>query len=555
MQVLEQLSWTGSLILMGTSKIILKLYSIRPKTLLHRQTRKGQHCVDKSVGNRALKGTAIIVLVGILAKFASFISEAVLAAYLGTTYQSDAYYMVSSIQQVIYPMLSVGIWKVFLPLYKEKTTAGELRGADTLANKIITLSTIASLAAVALLILLAGPAVSLVAPGFEGETRTLCIQLVRLSAPMYVLIVAAAVYAAMLQCHDRFLGSQIREVVSHIPTILAAVLFYKAFGVKALAIALVVGGLLRLVVELPFVNWGYKYKPDFHFKTHELKIFAQRLPSAMISEGVTQVNTLVDKAMASMLPEGTVSSLNYGQKLVNVFSGLLSSAVATALYPQMIELIALKKTQELSRLVEKIINIFCVIMIPITVACILFRTELVSAVFQRGAFGAESVSVTAGVFALYCLGILFSACNTVINNLFYSFGNTRTPMYISIANLVINVAANLVFIHFWGVNGLALATSISAVFTFFVRMKLSGKYVEIHAKPMLRAVGKVLLASVAACGAPRLLFTVVDANKYVVLVASAAMGVALYFVLARWFKISELDEVLSLVRKRGKHGA
>ena len=111
--------------------------------------------------------------------------------------------------------------------------------------------------------------------------------------------------------------------------------------------------------------------------------------------------------MASTLPTGTVSGLNYGHKLMNVFSGLLSSAIATAMYPQMIELISLDKKEELGRLVVKIINIFCVIMIPITVACVLFRVELVSAVFQRGAFNENSTSLTAAVFALYCLGLFF----------------------------------------------------------------------------------------------------------------------------------------------------
>ena len=82
---------------------------------------------DKSIGSRIINGTIIIVLIGILAKFASFILEAVLAAFLGTTYQSDAYYMVWSVHGVIYPMMSIGIWKVFLPLYKSHIAKKRLK--------------------------------------------------------------------------------------------------------------------------------------------------------------------------------------------------------------------------------------------------------------------------------------------------------------------------------------------------------------------------------------------------------------------------------------------
>lgn len=506
--------------------------------------------MDNSIGKKIFRGTVVIVLVGILAKITSFIAEAILAAYLGTTYQSDAYYMVSSIQAVIYPMLSVGIWKVFLPLYKEKLAHGDMEEAASLTNKVISLFSVVSMIAVGLLIILAAPIVSIVAPGFQGETRMLCIKLVRIAAPMYFFIIAAAIYASILQANDKFLGSQIREVASHIPTIIAAVFFYKIYGIEAMAVALVAGGALRLLIELPFVDWGYRFKPDFKLRTNEFKIMLKRLPSALVSEGVTQFNTLIDKAMASTLSEGTVSGLNYGHKLMNVFSGLLSTAIATALYPQMIELIALRKETELGKMVGKIINIFCVLMFPVTIACILFRTEIVAVVFQRGSFTDESTALTSGVFSLYCIGLFFIASNTVVTNLFYGYGDTKTPMYISIANLGVNVVFNLVFIHLWGVNGLALATSISAIITFFVRIKTAEKYVKLDNKQMIITSMKIFVAAVAACLIPRLIFWVHPINRYMTLVASAVIGVVVYLVTVKMMRVSEIDDLVDLLKRR-----
>ncbi len=508
--------------------------------------------MDNSIGKKVFRGTITIVLVRILAKITSFIAEAILAAYLGTTYQSDAYYMVNSIQLVIYPMLGVGIWKVFLPLYKEKLTHGQNQEAAALTNKVITFFTIVSFIFVCFLILLAGPVVSIVAPGFEGETRNLCIKLVRIAAPMYFFIIAAAIYASILQANNKFLGSQIREVASHIPTILAAIFFYKTFGIEAMAVALVVGGAVRLLIELPFVDWGYKYKPDQKFKTPEFVVMLKRLPSALISEGVTQFNTLIDKAMASTLTEGTISGLNYGHKLMNVFSGLLSTAIATALYPQMIELIALKKEKELSNLVVKIINIFSVLMLPITLACALFRTELVAAVFQRGSFTAESTVLTSGVFALYCIGLFFIASNTVITNLFYGYGNTKTPMYISIANLGTNVALNLFLIHVWGVNGLALATSLSAIITFFIRVRAAEKYAKLDNKKMIVTAVKVLIASAVACFIPRIIFWIHPINQYLTIIISAIIGVVVYLGMVKVLKVNEINDLVGLLKRKMK---
>ena len=507
---------------------------------------------EKSIENRILQGTLVIVVVSVLAKFASFISEAILAAYLGTTYESDAYYMVSSIQQVVYPMLSVGVWKVFLPIYKEKFAKNEMNSASMIANKVITLFTIISIIVTLSIFIFSDVIVGIIAPGFTGETRKLCIQLVRLSSPMYILIMAAAVYSSMLQCHNKFLGSQIREVASHIPTIIAALLFYKLWGIQSLAIALIFGGAARLIVELPFVDWGYKYKIDFRFKDTELKTMFKRLPSALISEGVNQFNTLIDKIMASSLV-GAISSLNYGNKLTNVFSGLLSSAIATALYPQVVELVALDKRGELSKLITKIINIFALLMIPISFGCLLFSTSLVSAVFERGAFNADSATMTSGVFACYCVGLFFVACNTILKNVFYGYGDTKTPMYISIANLIANVIGNFVFIHLWGVKGLALSTSTSAIIAFTVELVFIKKYVRLESKAIIETSVKVILASAMACGIPAIIFTLVKVNVYLEWAGAVIMAVVLYFTLIKLFRIKELNDLIQMFTKKLKH--
>lgn len=505
---------------------------------------------EHSPVSKLLRGTIVIMAVSVLAKIVTFITEAILAAYLGTSWQSDAYYMVTGIQNVIYPMLSIGIWKVYLPIYKEKITLGETESADRLSDQVITVFTMVSIAVVVLLMVFSGAVVSIAAPGFEGQTKQLCAELVRISAPMYVFIIAAAVYASMLQSHDRFLGSQIREVASHIPTILTALFLFPKFGIRSLAIALVAGGILRLAVELPFVNWGYRFKPSFGKKSREFSLMMKRLPSALISAGVSRLNQLVDKVMASTLPAGAVSGLNYGSRLTNVFSGLLSNAVATAMYPQMVELISLRKTEELSRLLTRIVRIFAMVMFPVTIACILFRTELVSAVFQRGAFTEASVTLTAGVFACYSCGLFFTAVNSVLVNVFYGYGDTKTPMNVGIAHLVVNVCLNLILVRLLGINGLAAATSLSAMFVFGLRIVLIRQYAQMDWKNIVSGMIRLAGASLIACGFAKAVMSLIELNRYIELIAAALIGILVYFLELRLLKINELDDLLQLFNRR-----
>lgn len=502
-----------------------------------------------SLNNRIIHGTLVIILISLSAKIIAFVKEALLANYLGTTEKSDAYYMVSSIQQVLYPMLSVGIWKVFLPVYKKNLAQGKSREANEISNKVITFSYLVSILLVLFLYLFAKEIVSVCAPGFDEKTKILCAELVRISAPMYMFIVVAAIYAAMLQCYNKFLGSQIREIITHIPTIVFLIFWYPKYGVRSLAYALIIGGVLRLVVELPFVDWGYKYKVDFRIKNESFLKMLKRLPAALISEGATQINLLVDKIMGSTFSAGTISGLNYANKLVNVISGLLSSAIATAIYPQMAELVALKKNQELEKIISHIIKLFCIVIIPISTACILFSNKLIEAVYKRGNFDEQSVKLTAGIFACYSIGLLFIACSEIINNVFYAEEDLKTPMYISMINLLVNVTLNIVLSLHYGVNGLAMATSITAIVTFVLRLIWLKKIVVIKWGKIYFWILKIILISGISCGLAYFLGNCFFENIYANLVIATVGGIGIYVLLGILLGITEIKSMIKYLLK------
>lgn len=507
-----------------------------------------------STENKIFRGTVVIILISLSAKFVAFFKEALLANYLGTTGKSDAYYMVSSIQQVLYPMLSVGIWKVFLPVYKKELAQGRMKKANEISNKVITFFFLLSIILVLFLSVFAKEVVSVVAPGFDENTKRLCTELVQISSPMYMFIVVAAVYAAMLQCHNKFLGSQIREVITHIPTILCLLFLYPRYGIRSLAYALILGGGLRLIIELPFVNWGYHYKIDFRIKDASFLKMLKQLPAALISEGANQINLLVDKIMGSTFPMGTISGLNYANKLINVISGLLSSAIATAIYPQIAELIALKKNRELEKITTNVMKLFCVVIIPISVACILFSNRLIEIVYKRGNFDEKSVALTAGIFACYSVGLLFIACSEIINNIYYAESDLKTPMYVSVANLVINVTLNLLLSILYGVNGLAMATSLTAIITFAIRVIYLKKYISIGWKEIGILFIKIVLISGLSCGLAFFGGNLSSQNVFISLMISAIIGISVYIILCMLFGVSEIKTGIFYLYKKIKRG-
>lgn len=504
------------------------------------------------VGKKIVKGAFTVVLMSLLAKLASFVLEAALAATLGASGNSDAYYMVIGVHDVIFPMLSVGVWKIFLPLYKTYNSTGRADKANAMADLSITFFTGITVLFSFCLFFMADIVVALVAPGFDAETHGLCVKLIRISAPMYICVVASTIYASMLQSRRKFMASQIRQTASHIPSIIGALFLYQYFGLEALAVMLVLGSIARLAVELPFVDWGYKYRPNFSFRDEDFKGVLKRLPSALISEGIVQINVLIDKILASGLPVGSVSYLNYGHKLMNVFSGLLSSAVVTSMYPQIVEFTACQEKDRLSKLINKTILLFAILMIPISLGCMLYSTELVTLVFQRGSFSATATVTTASVFSFYCIALFFNACNAVTTSVFYAAGDTKTPMYISFANMLTNVALNIALSSLLGVKGLALATSCAAIINFYVLLYLVRARIELDIKGVNLYIFKLLILAVGIAypisyGIKQLIF-----QEALRLGAGLLLSLAIYIPALKMLGFSEIDDLIKLVKNKLK---
>lgn len=505
------------------------------------------------MSNKTVKNVGIIIGCSVVAKILSYIWEATLAALLGASDQADAFYMTTSIFGILYPILDLGIWKVFLPAYKKRLVGKEESKAEMIANISVTLFFTLSVALVLFLIVCARPLVAVMAQGFDPDKAEMTVEYLRISAPTYLLMAVASVVGAMLQSRERFLGSQIREIGTHLSKIIYIFITFKFFGIYAAVTAMIIGSIFRLLIQLPFINWKWRFRPDFRFRDKDIVPMIKGLPSVAVTAAIGHINGMIDKMVASGAESGSVACLNYGHKLVNIFSGVISAAISTAVYPMMIHHIAKKESDRLRELLNNVVCSLMLFIIPISLFCALFSNELVTAAFERGAFDASATVLTAEVFVGYSVGMLAGGVAAVITNVFYGYGDTRITMYISIANIVLNIIFDLVFYQFWGVAGLAYATSVSAIICLIIRFIYLRKYIRIGYGGLLLEGLKIAAISVVACVVPYLIFgRLVHLNVYLSLIISAVLSVGIYLLAAFLLRIRSLEFVWSLIRNRVK---
>lgn len=424
------------------------------------------------------KNIIVVFALTILAKLAAFLTELTVANYLGTSSLADAYNIVFSVHYIIYPMVGVGLWKAFMPEYNKVLVVDGIKSANELANIVLNFTVVIGVLITAFVMLFSTQIVTLVAPGFDVATQKICANLVFISGPQYLFVLLAAFYSALLQSHNKFFASNLKEVVTYIPIIIAGYFFYEIFGINTLAYGILLGGLFRWLLQVPFIDWGLKPYVNFRVNTNLINI-ATKIPLLLVTTAIYDFNIFVTKSIATTAGIGSVASLSYGERISNVIVGLTAGVLSIVLFPKLSKIAGSRNFKELNVLIKNYCLILIVLLVPMTLIGYYFSFNIVSITFQRGAFNALSTFSTAKVFEVYILGIIFVGLKAIYNNLYYAVGNIRLPFIASLVAIISNIIMSIIFSKYYGIVGLAAANIIANIIESFLLFLYLNRYIPI----------------------------------------------------------------------------
>lgn len=419
--------------------------------------------------NKIVKNAIIVMLCSVIAKFSSFFVELLVASELGVTKETDAFYMVYGIVQIIYPMISIGIWKVFLPEYKTGIVLNDISKANEITHKLLSFFTIISAMIILLAECIPQVFIFLFAPGFDSETVLISERLLKIVAFILVFNTVATFTSAILQSHDQFTKAQVKDIIFHIPSLVYLLVFRSDSTVDGLALSIVCGSIIASVSGYVLARKHYRFRPRRKIIDKDVIPILKKVPVACLTSIINQLNNVIDKVFASTLATGAVSCLNYGSKLIHLFDGLFSTAISTALFPYITELVANNDMPKLRDLLKKYIVFISLILIPISSIICVYSREIVEIVFGHGKFDQNSVEDTALVLLMYGIGLLLMCLTTIINDLFYILKRTKILLWTTIANIISNIILDFIFVYIWGIAGLSLATTLSLLVSLIMK--------------------------------------------------------------------------------------
>jgi putative peptidoglycan lipid II flippase len=207
----------------------------------------------------------------------------------------------------------------------------------------------------------------------------------------------------------------------------------------------------------------------------------------LLSSVVSSGGLLVDQSMAAMLIAGSVSALAYANRFVSVVLTLLAGAISTAIVPYFSRMIAVRDWTGCRHTLRTWVRLTALVSVPIAALLIAGARPLVRIALQHGQFGPRDTGVVASVLAMYAIQIPFFVVSRVYYRFIVAMRRTDLILYCGIINLGLDIVLNLVLMHWFGVAGIALATSLWTVSTFFYLWYWSRKLLARASAPEVAA--------------------------------------------------------------------
>ena len=408
--------------------------------------------------------TMILIFTTAFAKALGFGREMSLAYVYGASPVSDAYFVAFSIPTIIFAGIGSAMLTSYISSYSRirQENPRRLRG---FTDTVITMVILISLTVTLVFELFKGPIVKLFAMGFEGEVLDIAVSLAQVIMLSLVFIGVYFILQGFLQIHGSYFAVGMVSVPLNI-CVIASMFLSAKYGQWVLGWGVVAGYFASFfMLYLASKRHRFSYRPSFNFNTPEIRRLVMVVLPIFLGKAITELNTMIDRTIASLLPEGSVSALGYGNRVVGFVTAVFVISVTTAAFPQMSRLSAMKSTRKLKRTFARSVGLMSLMVLPISAGVILFSKEIVGLLFERGAFTAFDTQRTAEVVSFYSIGLIFFSIKEVALNLFYAIEDTVTPTVNSVLAILINICLNLILIGPMAHKGLALATTISGGIT------------------------------------------------------------------------------------------
>jgi putative peptidoglycan lipid II flippase len=408
--------------------------------------------------------TAIVGGGFVTSKFFGFARDILVARAFGTSGDLDAYYAAFNFPDLLFALIPGGaLASVFIPVFSgylvdpSKRDEGWKFASAVINDVFLIVALLAALALIAAPLLVA----YVIAPGFDPARQELAADLMRLVLISTLVFSLSGVVTGILQAHNAFLLPALAPSLYNLGIIAGALFLAPRFGIYGLGYGVVIGSTLHLLIQVPgLVRRRARYFLTLGLRQAGLGELTRLFGPRLVTLGVVRLNNLLMTNLASHLAAGSIAGLNYAYVIWQFPESLFGTAIALAVFPTLSALAAQGAREQLRRTFNLTMFAILALAIPSVLLVIVFAQPLVRLAYERGEFTAASTQAVSGILQFYALAVIGESALELAARIFYAQHDSRTPMLIAIAAMILRAALMFAWANVWGARGLALAYAV-----------------------------------------------------------------------------------------------
>ncbi len=483
---------------------------------------------------------------------------------------SDCFNLAFKIPNLLRDLFAEGaLSQAFVTTFVKKLQVEGERSAWKLANKIMTLATVA-MSVISLLGILVAPWIvdfilMASSQAYGSVEREWIILFARIMYPFILVVSLAALVMGVLNAKNVFGMPALASCFFNLGCIigggLLGWLIDPTWGFKSLigiSIGVLIGGLGQLVVQFPSLKKvGFRPRWDFDWRDSSVKKVLSLMIPAVIAASAVQVNVVVNAAFAASAEAGGVSALSYAFRLMQLPIGVFGVAIATVTLPAMSRAAIGGIGDEFAAMLNRGLKMVAILVLPCAVGLGFLALPLTKAVFPN----TDLTNMIAYALQAYAIGLLFYSWMKIVQPAYYAIDKRWIPMAVSFGSIAVNFVCNWYFIRVlgWGYRSLACTTSLIAVLNFTILYALLHRYAKnLHTKNVWNTLWRCLVAAFVmaelAWLANQHVFNQVSGSSYlirlsIVILVVAALA-AVYFGLCYVLGVREAHDCLQMIKRR-----
>ncbi|ADG83655.1 murein biosynthesis integral membrane protein MurJ [Thermincola potens] len=505
------------------------------------------------------KAASVIMVATLVGRFVGFIREMVIANQFGASVHTDAYVVAYTIPSMVAMALAGAFNAAFLPVFNDYLVSRDRGEANNLANTTINLVAVFFITLITAAFVLSPYIVKLLAPGFDRASLALTAKLFRIILPALLFIGLMGLISAILNSYRHFLFPALGPMITSLVTIGFVLALGRRWGIASLAAGTMVGFAAQFLFQLP-VMWkkGFQYRLIISWSHPGVKKTLWLMLPVVLGVIIGQAPVFVERGLASTLEAGSISALNYANRVMQLPLGLFVAAISIPVFPALSVYASKREYGQLKETLIRGISLFFLILVPAAVGLLTLNKPIIKLLFEHGEFTVHNTVVTANALAYYALAIIPWALRDILTRSFYALQDTVTPVLIAAVGAMATVLFDLLLVKIMGVGGLALglALGLSAnvlLLYVYLRRKL-GKIFPAH---WLLTLGKIISAGAVMALVTAMLYNLLgsyvpDSSRQGLLLKillAGAAGVLVYFFGLLLLKVREIADLTGLIIK------